>query len=103
MPKYSPPENLTPEQSDVVEKAASLILSAQNEAAEMLALAGIPDDGFGFGTPCHAHIEGHGECPCTKYKGVDGSPGMTLITVDPITTPIPHSPCGHPASKHFST
>jgi len=103
MAKYSPPENLTREQSEVLEKAASLILSAREEAAAMLARAGIPDDGFGFGTPCHAHIDGFGDCPCTRYKGVDGSPCMTGITLDPGTTPIPHRSCGHPPTKHFST
>ena len=73
MPKYSPPENLTCEQSEALEKAAFLIISAQEEAAAILARAGVPDDGFG--SPCHAHIEGFGDCPCTKYKG-DGHSGL---------------------------
>jgi hypothetical protein len=102
MPKYSPPENLTREQSEVLEKAAFLIINARNEAAAMLAQAGVPDDGFGFGTPCHAHIDGFGDCPCTKYRG-DGEPCLTRITVDPGATPIPHRSCGHPPSKHLST
>ena len=103
MPKYSPPENLTCEQSEALEKAAFLIISAQEEAAAILARAGVPDDGFGFGSPCHAHIEGFGDCPCTKYKGDGHSGCLTLITLDPGATPIPHRSCGHPASKHLST
>ena len=56
--KYPSPEDLTLEQSEVLEKAAFLVISARKEAATMLVRAGIPDDGFGFGSPCHAHIEG---------------------------------------------
>jgi len=101
MPKHSPPENLTHEQSEVLEKAAFLIIGARNEAAAMLARAGVPDDG-GFGTPCFAHIEGFGECPCSNYTG-NGGPCSTRTTLDTGATPIPHSSCGHPPSKHFST
>jgi hypothetical protein len=100
--KFPSPENLTREQSEAVEKAAYLLLSAQKEAKAMLARAGIPDDGFGFGSPCNAHIEGHGNCPCSDYSG-DGGPCLTRITLDPIATPVPHRSCGHPASKHLST
>jgi hypothetical protein len=102
MPKYSPPANLTREQSEALEKAAFAVISARQEAAAMLARAEVPDDGFGFGTPCHAHIEGFGDCPCSKYKG-DGGPCLTRTTLDPDATPIPHQSCGHPPSKHFST
>jgi hypothetical protein len=69
----------------------------------MLARAGveIPEDGFGFGNPCIARIEGHGKCPCDDYKG-DGGPCLNAITVDPGAS-APHSPCHHPASKHLAT
>ena len=102
MAKHLPPENLTREQSEVLEKAAFLIISARAEAAAMLARAEVPDDGFGFGSPCHAHIEGFGDCPCTKYTG-DGGPCLTRTTLDVGATPTPHRSCGHPPSKHFST
>lgn len=101
MSKYPSPENLTREQSEALEKAALLIISARKEAAAMLARAGVPDDGFGFGSPCFAHIEGHGECPCSDYTG-DGGTCLTRITVDPGASP-PLRSCGHPPSKHFST
>jgi len=101
MSKYPSPKDLTHEQSEVVEKVAFLMISARKEAAAMLVRAGIPDDGFGFGNPCFAHIEGHGDCPCHDYTG-DGGTCLTRITVDPIASP-PHSSCGHPASKHFPT
>ena len=102
MAKYSSPEDLTPEQSEVFEKAGLLIVNARNEAAAMMARAGLPEDGFGFGTPCNAHIEGFGDCPCTRYKG-NGGPCLTRITVDSGATPIPRRSCGHPPSKHLST
>ena len=102
MPKYPLPETPTHKQSEAVEKAAFLMIKARNEAAALLAGAGLPDDGFGFGTPCHAHIEGFGECPCPKYTG-NGGPCLTRTTLDTGATPIPHSSCGHPPSKHLST
>ena len=83
MLKYPFPENLSGEQSEVLEKAAFLIISARKEATGMLARAGVdlPEDGFG--TPCHAHIEGvPGDCPCSRYTG-DGGTCLTRITVDP--------------------
>lgn len=63
MLKYPFPENLSGEQSEVLEKAAFLIISARKEATAMLARAGVdlPEDGFGFGTPCHAQRG----CPAT--------------------------------------
>jgi hypothetical protein len=100
--KHLSREDLTAEQSEVLEKAAFLIISARKEAAAMLARAGVhlPDDGFGFGSPCHAHIEGHGNCGCHDYKG-DGGPCLTRVTVD-VAFP-PFRSCGHPPSKHLST
>jgi Family of unknown function (DUF6422) len=101
MAKYPSLENLTGEQSEALEKAAFLIISARKQAAAILARAEVPDDGFGFGSPCHAHIEGHGDCPCSDYTG-DGGTCLTRITVDPGASP-PLRSCGHPPSKHFST
>ena len=103
MSKYPFPENLSGEQSEVLEKAAFLIISARKEATAMLARAGVelPEDGFGFGTPCHANIEGHGDCPCSRYTG-DGGPCLTRITIDAGASP-PGRSCGHSPSKHFST
>jgi Family of unknown function (DUF6422) len=97
-------ENLTREQSEALEKAAFLIISAQQKAKKkakaMLARARIPDDWFG--SPCTAHIEGHGQCPCRDYEG-DGGPCERKVTIDPVAVPIPRDPCGHKASKHLST
>lgn len=103
MPKYPSPEGLTAEQSEALENAAYLLLSAQKEATSILTQAGIPlpDDGFGFGNPCHAHIEGHGNCPCHDYTG-DGCPCLTRITLDPGAS-APYRSCGHPPSKHLPT
>ncbi|WP_354490974.1 DUF6422 family protein [Mesorhizobium robiniae] len=100
--KHLSREDLTVEQSEVLEKAAFLIISARKEAAAMLARASVqlPDDGFGFGSPCHAHIEGHGNCGCPDYTG-DGGTCLTLVTVDPGFPPV--RSCGHPPSKHLST
>ena len=100
MAKY-PSENLTGKQSEALENAAFSVIKARKEATAMLARVGIPDDGFGFGSPCFAHIEGHGRCPCSDYTG-DGGTCLTRITIDPGSSP-PHSSCGHKASKHFST
>jgi hypothetical protein len=98
MRKHPSAENLTLEQLGVLEKAAFLVISARKEAVTMLARAGIPDDGFGFGSPCHAHIEGVGRCGCSDYTG-DGGPCLTRITTDPGSS-APHRSCGHPASAH---
>jgi hypothetical protein len=96
------PKNLTHEQSEALEKAAFLIISAQKEAKEkakaMLKRAGIPDDWFG--SPCTAHIEGFGRCPCSDYKG-DGGTCEQLVSIDPALPP--GDLCGHKASKHLST
>src|ERR1700754_4529244 len=90
MLKHQSPEDLTSEQSEVLEKAVFLIISARKEAAAMLRRAGVelPDDGFGFGNPCHAHIEGHGDCGCNDYDG-DGGPCLTRVTVDVASPPPP--------------
>jgi hypothetical protein len=101
MERFPSPADLTREQSEALEKAAFLVISARKEAAAVLARAGVPDDGFGFGTPCHAHIEGFGGCPCSDYKG-DGGPCLTRVTVDAGASP-PFRSCGHPPSKHFPT
>ncbi|WP_411157798.1 DUF6422 family protein [Nocardia otitidiscaviarum] len=87
-----------------MEKAAFLVVGARREAAALIARSGLelPEDGVGFGTPCDAHIEGHGRCPCNRYTG-DGEPCRTKITLDPIATPTPVRACGHPPSKPLST
>ena len=102
MSKHSSPKNLTAEQSEVLEKASFLMIKARKEAVAMLSRAGVtvPDDGFGFGSPCHAHIEGFRDCPCSDYSG-DGGTCLTRITVDTSSPPL--RSCGHPPSKHFST
>lgn len=81
MSKYPSPEDLTGEQSEALEKASFLIISARKEAAAMLARAGVPLPDDGFGSPCHAHIEGHGDCPCRDYTG-DGGTCLSRTTLD---------------------
>jgi hypothetical protein len=104
MSKYPSLENLNREQSDALEKGSFLIISARKEAAAMLRRAGVelPEDGFGFGSPCFAHEDGHGRCGCRDYEG-DGGTCLTRVTVDAGTTPVPVRSCGHPASKHRGT
>jgi len=104
MSKYPSPEGLSAEQLEALEKAALLIIRARKDAAAMLSRARVPlpEDGFGFGTPCAAHIEAFGRCPCRDYKG-DGGPCLTRTTLDPGATPHPVRSCGHPPSKHLST
>ncbi|MER8826898.1 hypothetical protein NKH73_12845 [Mesorhizobium sp. M0938] len=98
--KHLTREDLTTEQSEVLEKAAFMIISARKEAAAMLVRAGLELEDGGFGNPCHAHIEGHGNCGCRDYTG-DGGTCLTRITVD-VAFP-PSRSCGHPPSKHLST
>ena len=92
------PENLTREQSEAVEKAAFLIISAQRESAAMLKRAGIPE--HFFKSKCTAHIEAFGQCPCGDYKG-DGGPCENHVTIDHEAVPIPRDRCNHRASQHL--
>ena len=94
-------EGLTAEQSQAMDKAALLIIKARREAAAVLERAGLrsADDPFGFGSPCHAHIVGFGECPCHDYRG-DGGPCLNRITLDPPAS-APHSSCGHRPMDHL--
>jgi|SRR5215510_11300822 len=102
------PEDLTVEQSEALERAAFLVISARNEASEMLARSGVelpPESGW-FGSPCSATLPfpPHPRCGCSDYKG-DGGPCMTLIRV-PETGPgslHPLAPCGHRPSQHLET
>ena len=101
MSKSPYPEDLTGEQSEALEKAAFLVISARNEAAAMLTRAGVevpPESGGWFGSPC-----GVSGCPCNNYKGVDACPCLTGTTHDPITTPHPVRVCGHLPSQHLKT
>jgi Family of unknown function (DUF6422) len=100
MSKFPSPEDLTREQSEVLEKAAFLIISARNKAAAMLERAGVHLPSGPFGSPCHARIDGHVDCPCNKYTG-DGGPCLTLVTIDPAFPPF--RSCGHPPTKHLDT
>jgi hypothetical protein len=97
--KHPPSKDLTTDQSEILQKAAFLIISARKEAASMLARAGIelPD---GFRNPCNAHIEGHGNCGCDDYRG-EGGPCLTRVTVDIASPPV--RSCGHLPMDHLST
>jgi hypothetical protein len=54
------PEDLTSEQSEALESAAFSVITARNEAAAMLARAGVepPPEGGWLGSPCGATLEG---------------------------------------------
>jgi hypothetical protein len=99
MSKTPSPKELTGEQSEALERAAVLVITARNEAAAMLARAGMespPEMGW-FGSPC-----GVRGCPCRNYTG-DGCPCLTGTTLDPGATPHPIRACGHRASQHLGT
>lgn len=99
---------LTGEQADAWEKAAYLVISARNEAAEVLARSGVepvPEQGW-FGNPCAAKLPfpPYPPCGCSDYRG-DGGPCTTRIRV-PETGPgslHPLVPCGHRPSQHLET
>ena len=98
MSKSPCPEDLTGEQSEALERAALLVISARNDAAAMLARAGVelpPESGW-FGSPC-----GVRGCPCRNYTG-DGCPCLTRTTLDPGASP-PLYACGHRPSQHLET
>jgi hypothetical protein len=88
MSKSPRPEDLTGEQSEALEKAAMLVIAARNEAAAMLARAGVeePPEGGWFGSPC----------------GVSGCPCLTRTTLDPGASP-PLYACRHRPSQHLRT
>ena len=99
MEKSLSPEDLTGEQADALDKAAYLVISARNEAAEMMARAGVelpPETGW-FGSPC-----GVPGCGCRDYTG-DGCPCLTRVTSDPGATPHPFRSCGHRPHQHLRT
>src|SRR5262245_32484905 len=96
MSKYAFPKDLTKEQSDTVEKAALLILKAQEQAAAMLAQTGLPESRFGRGH-CRARVDGR-PCGCSGYSG-DGGSCLTPVTQDPASPPF--RSCGHAPSQHL--
>jgi hypothetical protein len=99
MSKSSYPGDLTGEQAKALERAAFLVISARNEAAAMLARAGVelpPESGW-FGSPC-----GVMGCPCRNYTG-DGCPCLTGTTLDTGAPPHPIRNCGHLPSQHRET
>jgi Family of unknown function (DUF6422) len=100
MTKSPYPENLTAEQSEALEKAALLIITARNEAAAMLARAGVELPGGPSGSPCMAMADVGRPCGCNNYKG-DGGTCLTLTTTDPGFPPS--RSCGHLASQHVWT
>jgi hypothetical protein len=98
MSKSPSPEDLTGKQSEALERAAFLVISARNEAAAMLARAGVesPPESSWFGSPCGVH-----GCGCRNYTG-DGCPCLTRTTSDPGASP-PLRACGHLPSQHLET
>ena len=99
MAKYPSRKDLKPEQAEALERAAFLILSAQEEASAMLARAGVREDPFGHGRHCRALVDGR-PCGCSNYTG-NGGRCLTRTTQDPGATPVPLQTCGHLASQHI--
>ncbi|MEU3760072.1 DUF6422 family protein [Streptomyces albogriseolus] len=88
------PEDLTDEQSEVLEKAMFLLISAKREAAEMLTraeIAPLPDGPFR--SPCEF-------CACSDYNG-DGGDCQTRVFGPGGSGP--DSTCGHAPSDHLET
>lgn len=104
-------EKLTVEQSDTLEKAAYKIITARNEASEMLTRSGVrpareDEEGDGwFRSPCGALLlppPSHHPCGCPNYTGNGGPCSKTfrdLLGPDLGSTPI--RTCGHRASQHM--
>ena len=98
MTKLPFPENLTGEQSEALERAALVVITARNEANAILARSGVespPEMGW-FNNRCA--VIG---CPCNDYSG-DGCPCLTRTTLDPGASP-PYRSCGHKPSQHVRT
>jgi hypothetical protein len=97
MSVISGPEKLTDEQRETLEKAAYTVIKARQEAAAMLARAGVAPPAIGwFGSRC-----GVPGCGCTNYTG-DGCPCLSPVTTDPGASP-PGRSCGHRPSQHRET
>jgi hypothetical protein len=98
MSKSPGTEKLTHELQEILEKAAYTVIKARQEAAAMLAQAGVespPAIGW-FGSRC-----GVPGCGCTNYTG-DGCPCLSPVTTDPGASP-PGRSCGHRPSQHRET
>jgi hypothetical protein len=92
-------ENLSPEQSEALEKAAFLIISAQKEAKEkakaMLRRARIPDDWFG--SPCTAHIGGSATAHVAITRATaDRVRGRSPSILSPSPSPLILAAIKHP-------
>jgi Family of unknown function (DUF6422) len=110
MSKSQYPEDLTGEQSEALERAAFLVISARNDAAAMLARARVelpPESGW-FGSPCGAMLDPpppHHRCSCRNYTG-DGGPCLTRytdFTGPDLGSGPPTRGCGHRPSQHLET
>lgn len=63
MSTFPLPEKLTDEQSETLDKAALLVISARKDAAAMLRRAGLGDDDDFFGSRCRKCFS------CPEYDG----------------------------------
>jgi uncharacterized protein DUF6422 len=108
MTRFPRREDLTDEQAETLEKAAYLVLSANNEASAMLRASGVelpPDSGLFVG-PCGRRLPPPPQnhfCGCPNYSG-DG--GLCLTRFEDHTGPdfgsgSPLVTCQHPASEHL--
>jgi hypothetical protein len=110
MPGVPYRDDLTAEQSKVLEQAALQVINARTDAAAMLTRAGVeppPEDGW-FGNPCGATLppppRNH-RCGCRDYHG-DGGPCSTQyvdFTGPDFGSGSPKRTCHHLPSDHLET
>ena len=109
-------KELDENQEAAVERAAYVLIRAQEDAAEILRQHGIalPDNPDNpFASPCQGSFNPHDgftsppsgpvACACPRYRG-DGGPCInTFISVDGPggAGGPPRRKCGHPPSAHF--
>jgi hypothetical protein len=111
MSEFPYPEGLTDEQSEMLERAAYLIIKARNEAAAMMMRSRVeppPDEGGWWGNPCGATFPPppqHNHCGCRNYTG-DGGPCLSQFidfTGPDFGDGPPKVTCRHRPSQHLKT
>lgn len=106
-------KDLGGEQGAAQERAAYLLIRAQEDAAEILRQHGIELPDNPFASPCQGSFDPHDgftsppsgavACACPRYRG-DGGPCInTFISLDGpgLGGGPPRRKCGHPPSAHF--
>ncbi|MEU8524470.1 MULTISPECIES: DUF6422 family protein [Streptomyces] len=85
-------QDLTDEQSVVLNKAAFVVISARQEGAAMLRESSVDlPDGW-FSSPC-------AECACSDYAGDGGACTNNVVGPEGGSS----GPCGHASSDHLGS